>query len=72
MDRREFNAAASGALVAVLLLACARAQALTLSDLSNAEASQGLKTALERGVIAAIDVLGHNDGFLGTDKVRIR
>ncbi|MBK6296042.1 MAG: DUF4197 domain-containing protein [Rhodoferax sp.] len=72
MDRREFNDAASGALVAVLLLACARAQALSLSDLSNAEASQGLKTALERGVIAAIDVLGHNDGFLGNDKVRIR
>lgn len=71
MDRREFNGVSGGTLVAVLLLASARAQALSLSDLSNAEASQGLKTALERGAIAAIDILGKNDGFLGNDKVRI-
>jgi Protein of unknown function (DUF4197) len=71
MDRRKFSGAASASVVAVLLLACARAQALSLSDLSNAEASQGLKTALERGAVAAIDILGKNDGFLGNDKVRI-
>lgn len=72
MDRREFNGVSSGTLVAVLLLAGARAQALSLGDLSNTEATQGLKAALERGAAAAIDVLGKNDGFLGNDKVRIR
>ena len=71
MDRREFNGVSSGTLVAVLLLAGARAQALSLGDLSNTEATQGLKAALERGAAAAIDVLGKNDGFLGNDKVRI-
>lgn len=72
MDRREFNGVSSGTLVAVLLLAGARAQALSLSELSNTEATQGLKTALERGAIAAIAILGKSDGFLGNDKVRIR
>ena len=72
MDRREFNGVSSGTLVAILLLAGARAHALSLSDLSNTEATQGLKTALERGAAAAIDVLGKNDGFLGNDKVRIQ
>ncbi|MDP2371116.1 DUF4197 domain-containing protein [Rhodoferax sp.] len=72
MDRREFNGVASGTLAAVLVLAGTRAHALSLSDLSNAEASQGLRTALERGAIAAIDILGKSDGFLGNDKVRIR
>jgi hypothetical protein len=71
MDRREFNGAASGTLVAILWPASARAQALSLSDLSNTEATQGLRTALERGAVAAIEVLGKSNGFLGNDKVRI-
>jgi hypothetical protein len=48
-----------------------QAHALTLGDLSNADASQGLKTALERGALAAVGLLGKQDGFLGNPKVRI-
>jgi hypothetical protein len=48
-----------------------QAHALTLGDLSNADASQGLKTALERGALAAVGLLGRQDGFLGNPKVRI-
>ncbi len=47
------------------------AQAQTLGSLSNLQASQGIKAALERGAIAAIDLLGRPNGFLGNDKVRI-
>ncbi len=48
-----------------------QAHALGLGDLTNAEASQGLKTALERGALAAVGLLGKPDGFLGNAKVRI-
>lgn len=47
------------------------ANALTLSDLSNTDATKGLKTALEKGALAAIGILGAHDGFLGNDSVRI-
>lgn len=45
--------------------------ALSLGDISNAEASKGLKTALENGVSAAIKTLGQSNGFFDNDKVRI-
>ena len=69
MDRRKFNSIPL--LAAVMLLAHRRAQALSLDDLSNKEASQGLKIALEKGALAAVSLLGQTDGFLGNDKVRI-
>jgi hypothetical protein len=47
------------------------AHALSLADLSNADASKGLKTALEKGAQAAIGILGKPDGFLGNPQVRI-
>jgi hypothetical protein len=47
------------------------AKALTLSDITNAQASQGLKLALEKGAVAAVNTLGQANGFLGNDKVRI-
>jgi hypothetical protein len=71
MDRRQFNSIPVPTLAAVILLAQTQAHALTLSDLTNAEASKGLKTALEKGAIAAISTLGKTDGFLGNEKVRI-
>jgi len=71
MDRRRFNSAAGGTLACIILLAHARAHALSLADLTDGEASQGLKTALEKGALAAISLLGRKDGFLGNDKVRI-
>lgn len=45
--------------------------ALTLDDLSNTQASQGLRAALERGARAAVSELGRPDGFMGNDLVRI-
>lgn len=45
--------------------------ALSLSDLSQKDASLGVKTALEKGAEVAVSMLGKNDGFWGNDKVRI-
>lgn len=52
-------------------LTLAQARALTLADLSGADASQGIKAALEKGALAAVGLLGQTDGFLGNPKVRI-
>ena len=71
MDRRQFNIASSRTLAAMVALAYGQAYALSLGDLTDGEASQGLKTALERGAQAAISLLGRKDGFLANDKVRI-
>ncbi|MDB5892921.1 MAG: hypothetical protein JWQ88_452 [Rhodoferax sp.] len=71
MDRRDFNATASASLGALLLATYQTAQALSISDLTDQEASQGLKTALEKGAVAAVGLLGQPDGFLGNEKVRI-
>lgn len=40
-------------------------------DLSDADASAGLKAALERGATAAVSLLGKENGFLGNPAVRI-
>src|SRR5450830_778633 len=69
MDRRQFNSIPW--LAAVIVLAQDRALALSIDDLTNKEAAQGLKTALEQGAIAAVNILGKPDGFLGNEKVRI-
>lgn len=71
MDRRQFNSACVPALGALVMGICQPVQALTLSALSNAEASQGLRLALEKGALAAVGLLGQPDGFLGNEKVRI-
>jgi hypothetical protein len=42
-----------------------------LAALSGADATQGLKAALEKGADTAIRLLGAPDGFLGNAKVRI-
>lgn len=42
-----------------------------LDDLSNRDASAGLKEALTKSAVAAVSQLGAADGFLGNDKVRI-
>ena len=72
MDRRQFNSIPLPLMMATLVLSAhQQAQALSIGELTNAEASQGLKTALEKGAMAAISVLGKSDGFLGNPKVRI-
>lgn len=42
-----------------------------LAGISNAEASKGLKGALEIGALAAVQLLGRPDGFLANPQVRI-
>lgn len=69
MDRREFSGAGVSGLALVLFHG--PASALSLGDLTDQEASQGLKTALEQGALAAVGLLGKPDGFLGDAKVRI-
>jgi hypothetical protein len=71
MQRRNFNQAGLSALGMLILATHQQAQALSLGDLSNAEASSGLKAALEKGALAAVALLGKTDGFLGNPKVRI-
>lgn len=70
MDRRQINLIAVS-LVMYPLWPARRAYALELADLSNAEANQGLKTALERGALSAVGLLGRPGGFLDNPKVRI-
>ena len=38
---------------------------------SEADSALAIRTALERGAVAAVDLLGRTDGFLGNPKVRI-
>jgi hypothetical protein len=71
MDRRKFTTSTLAAAGLFATLAYQQAYALTLADLSNADASKGLKLALEKGALAAVAILGTTDGFLGNEKVRI-
>jgi hypothetical protein len=58
---------------AVLALGSAGLLALPLDSwaLSESDAAGGVRAALERGALAAIGLLGRNDGFLGNPLVRI-
>lgn len=56
---------------AVLLLVSTSAWSLSLSDLSNTDASTGLKQALTQGATQAVGLLGKPDGFLGNPQVKI-
>jgi Protein of unknown function (DUF4197) len=69
-NRRQFSLA-SVAIGPLTLLGYAQAQALSLSDLTDKDASQGLRAALEKGALVAVGLLGKPDGFLGNEKVRI-
>ncbi len=70
-SRRAFHRQAAA--WATLLVAAAHQQAwaLSLSDLSNQDASSGIKVALEKGAQAAVALLGQPGGFLDNPKVRI-
>lgn len=65
MQRREFTAA----MAAILGLGVAPLARAGL--LSQADASMGVKTALERGALAAVGLLGQEGGFMKNAKVRI-
>ncbi len=70
MQRRQFNQSIAAASLLVLA-ARQQAWALSLADLSNKDATAGLKTALEKGALAAVGLLGQPGGFLDNPKVRI-
>jgi hypothetical protein len=74
MQRRQFNQAGISTFGALILATYQQALAWSPGDLagiSHADANNGLKTALEKGAIAAVSLLGRPDGFLGDPKVRI-
>lgn len=54
-----------------MLFASTAALALSLGDITNQEASGGLKEALSQGVDSAVGMLGKTDGFLKNKKVKI-
>jgi len=64
--RRRLILAGAGVLVFA-----PRTYADLLSSLSSSDATVGLRTALERGAEAAVDLLGKTDGFWGNERVRI-
>jgi predicted peroxiredoxin len=66
MARRLFSLVF--ALAAALAFAPARAD---VSAFTNQEAAAGLKAALEKGAVAAVDLLGRTDGFYGNSAVKI-
>jgi hypothetical protein len=66
MQRRNFTS-----LTLVCLLSLLPMQAGWALGLSDQDAASGIRTALERGVGSAINLLGRNDGFLGNPTVRI-
>ena len=71
MQRRNFNQVGVSALGLLIFAIYHQAHAVSLDNLNSADASNGLKTALEKGVLAAVALLGKTDGFLGNPKVRI-
>ena len=71
MNRRNFSSACLAVPTSLWLLAVEQAHALSLGDLSSADASGGVKAALEKGATVAVSLLGRPDGFLGNPKVRI-
>lgn len=72
MNRRDFSSGCLAVPPSLLMLAVQRAHAaLSLGDLSSADAAGGVKAALEKGANVAVSLLGRPDGFLGNPKVRI-
>jgi hypothetical protein len=71
MKRRHFNSAMVSAVALFGVAVVEHAYALALADLSNADASKGIKAALEKGALSAVGLLGAADGFMGNDRVRI-
>jgi hypothetical protein len=71
MQRRQFTQSTTAVIGLLILAAHEQARALSLGDLTEGDASKGIKVALEKGALAAVALLGKTDGFLGNPKVRI-
>ncbi|MFZ6638119.1 DUF4197 domain-containing protein [Undibacterium sp. TC4M20W] len=59
-------------LASSFVIATTAANAMSFADLSNQDASTGLKAALDKGSSAAVSKLGVDGGFLNNDKVKIQ
>jgi hypothetical protein len=68
MHRRRFAATLSLLALPVWTLT-ARAQGL--AGISDLDATKGLRAALEKGALSAVQLLGRTDGFLGNPQVHI-
>jgi hypothetical protein len=68
MRRRDFSVVVPLLALPGLPLA---ARAGGLAGISQLDATQGLKGALEKGALTAVQVLGQADGFLGNPQVHI-
>jgi hypothetical protein len=71
VKRRHVLCGATSALALALLMPRGSALAMSLRDLTQADASSGVRTALERGADVAVRLLGRQDGFWSNDRVRI-
>jgi hypothetical protein len=58
-------------LAALVMICAAPAQALSVADLSNKDAVDGLKAALDKGTQIAVQRLGVENGFFGNDRLKI-
>ncbi len=76
---KQVNSARRDTLVSLTMLSAAvmaathlpRVWAFSFADLSQGDASAGVKAALSQGVDIAVQLLGKQDGFWGNDRVRI-
>ena len=55
-----------------LCIVTSSVMAVSIADLSNQDATIGLKAALEKGASTAVSKLGVTNGFLNNDKVKIQ
>lgn len=69
--RVDIHALKQSALGVSLPLIFSAAAAISLGDLSNKDATVGVKTVLEKGADVAVSKLGVENGFLNNDKVNI-
>lgn len=71
MQRRQFTTVTTSLLVTTGWAFSPAVRAALSDFLSEGDASLGVKTALERGAVAAVSLLGRTDGFLRNPKVAI-
>jgi len=58
-------------LVVLVMAGAAPAHSLSIADLTNKDAVDGLKAALDKGTQIAVQRLGAENGFFGNDKLKI-
>jgi hypothetical protein len=58
-------------ILAVFALVLGMPASAQLENITNSDATSGLRAALEKGAGAAVSLLGKKDGFFGNDKVKI-